>query len=275
MTIWEKLYSILAHSLPTLAVMFGLIFLLLGLQVFYKKRYADLPGYRFKLQLTSSIIVIIGIILIIIVLPVSVTLREQLLSLTGILLSATIALSSATFMGNAMAGIMLRTIRSFNIGDFIKTGNHFGKVSEMGLFHVEIQTEDSDLTTFPNLFLVSTPYNVVRSAETIVSAEISLGYDIHHDTIIPLLQDAANAAGLQEPFVYITQLGDFAVTYKIGGLLQGTKHLITIRSKLRQKMLDSLHGANIEIVSPHFENSAFPETGYLIINCSYKFPPLN
>lgn len=154
-----------------------------------------------------------------------------------------------------MAGIMLRTIRSFNIGDFIKTGNHFGKVSEMGLFHVEIQTEDSDLTTFPNLFLVSTPYNVVRSAETIVSAEISLGYDIHHDTIIPLLQDAANAAGLQEPFVYITQLGDFAVTYKIGGLLQGTKHLITIRSKLRQKMLDSLHGANIEIVSPHFENS--------------------
>ena len=106
----EKIYSILAHSLPTLAVMFGLIFLLLGLQVFYKKRYADLPGYRFKLQLTSSIIVIIGIILIIIVLPVSITLREQLLSLTEILLSATIALSSATFMGNAMAGIMLRTI---------------------------------------------------------------------------------------------------------------------------------------------------------------------
>ena len=255
MTIWERLYGIVAHSLPTLAVIFALVLVLLALQAFYKKRYSDIPGYRFRLHLILSLIILTGIILIIVVLPVTDTLRAQLLGLIGILLSATIALSAATFMGNAMAGIMLRSIRSFKLGDFIRTENHFGKVSEMGLFHIEIQTQDSNLTTFSNLFLVSNPYHVIRSSGTIVSADISLGYDIHHTTIAPLLKDAADAVGLLEPFVSITQLGDFAVTYKINGLLQDTKNLISIQSKLHEKMLDSLHQANVEIVSPHFKNT--------------------
>ena len=265
MTIWERLYDIVAHSLPTLAVIFALVLVLLALQAFYKKRYSDIPGYRFRLQLISSLIVVTGVILIIVVLPVTDALRAQLLGLVGILLSATIALSAATFMGNAMAGIMLRSIRSFKLGDFIRMENHFGKVSEMGLFHVEIQTRDSNLTTFPNLFLVTNPYHVIRSSGTIVSADISLGYDIHHTTIIPLLKDAADAAGLLEPFVSITQLGDFAVTYKVNGLLQDTKFLISIQSKLHEKMLDSLHQANVEIVSPRFKNTrALPADKFFI-----------
>ena len=70
-----------------------------------------------------------------------------------------------------------------------------------------------------------------------------------------MLKAAADEVGLLEPFVSITQLGDFAVTYKINGLLQDTQHLISIQSKLHEKMLDSLHQANVEIVSPHFKNT--------------------
>jgi len=36
-------------------------------------------------------------------------------------------------------------------------GDYFGRVTERGLFHVEIQTEDRDLATLPNMFLVSQP----------------------------------------------------------------------------------------------------------------------
>lgn len=70
--------------------------------------------------------------------------RNQVVML---LLSAAIALSPTTVLGNAMAGIMPRAVRSLRMGDFVRTGEHFGRVAERGLFHTEIQTEDRELTT--------------------------------------------------------------------------------------------------------------------------------
>ena len=45
-------------------------------------------------------------------------------------------LSSTTFIGNIMAGLMLRVVRSFRPGDFVHVGDYFGRVSEQSLFHV-------------------------------------------------------------------------------------------------------------------------------------------
>ena len=79
-----------------------------------------------------------------------------------------------------MAGLMLQVAKSFSPGDFVRVGEYFGRVTERGLFHVEKQTEDRDLTTLPNLHLATNSITVVHSAGTIVSAELSLGYDVSH-----------------------------------------------------------------------------------------------
>ena len=131
-----------------------------------------------------------------------------------------------------MAGMMLRAVRSFRPGDFIRVGDYFRRVSEQGLFHVEIQTEDRDLTTMPNLYLVTNPFKVIRSSGTIISAEVSLGYDIPRTKIESLLIEAALAVQLEEPFVLVTELGDFAVTYRISGLFPKVKHILSTRSAL-------------------------------------------
>ena len=44
------------------------------------------------------------------------------LSFLGILISAAIALSSTTFLGNALAGLLLQSVKNFRIGDFIQVG---------------------------------------------------------------------------------------------------------------------------------------------------------
>jgi small-conductance mechanosensitive channel len=191
---------------------------------------------------------------VILTLPVSESAVGQLLSLLGILLSAAIALSATTFVGNVMAGLMLRAVKNFRPGDFIRVSDHFGRVSERGLFHIEIQTEDRDLTTLPNLFLVTNPVKVVRSSGTLITAEVSLGYDVARHVVERSLLEAAVDAGLQEPFVHIMQLGNFAVTYRIAGLLTEVKGLLSTRSRLQEMMLDRLHAAGIEIVSPTFMN---------------------
>jgi hypothetical protein len=70
-----------------------------------------------------------------------------------------------------------------------------------------------------------------------------------------LLVQAAEAAKLETPFVQVTTLGDFSVTYRIAGLLTDLKTLISTRRQLRACMLDYLHGGGIEIVSPTFMNT--------------------
>ncbi len=96
--------------------------------LFLVRHYQAAPKFRYRLHLIKIAIVFVGILLVIVVLPFSESTRGQLLSLIGIVLSATIALSSTTFVGNAMAGIMLRSLQSFKIGDFIRVGENFGRV---------------------------------------------------------------------------------------------------------------------------------------------------
>lgn len=216
----------------------------------------------------QGLIIILSVLALIFVLlniPMPTETRGQLLSLLGILLTGVIAFSSSSFVSNIMGGLMLRFIRSFRAGDFLSVNDQFGRVTEIGLMHTEIQTEDSDLITFPNIYLITNPVKVVRASGTIISATLSLGYENEHGHIEELLKQAALKAGLEEPFVRVVELGDFSVSYRVAGMLKEVKMLLTARSNLRKQVLDSIHGAGIEIVSPNFMNQRPLKDGELII----------
>ena len=68
--------------------------------------------------------------------------------------------------------------------------------------------------------------------------------------MIPYLIEAAKAAGLKEPFAHVTELGDYAISYRVAGFLADVKQLLSARSRLRISVLDTLHSAGIEVASP-------------------------
>lgn len=272
MDIMQKMLDGALALIPTAVAIIGLIIVLFLARAFLQKQFGSAPGYRLRRQLVTLVISFAGLIAIILALPIGDTRQGQLLSLIGILFSAAIALSSATIMGNILAGFMLRIMRNFRAGDFIRVGDFFGRVSDRSLFHVEIQTEDRDLTTLSNLYLVINPVKVIQSSGTIVSAEISLGYDLSRETIKKLLLEAAEAANLQDPFVQVLDLGDFAVTYRVAGLLVEVKNLISTRSHLRELILDTIHRAGVEIVSPTFMNTRAIQPGMRFIPAEPVIP---
>ena len=259
--------------LPSLVVVALIVVAFMGVKKLLGSHYAALPGSYFKYQLIQLAVIFTGILIVVVVLPTGETLRGQLLSLIGIIISAAIALSSTTFIGNIMAGIMLRSLRSFRPGDYIRVDGHFGRISALGLLHVEIQTEDRDLTTMPNLFLVTHPMTVVYESGTIIAATVSLGYDVPHQRVEECLLTAAQKAGLEDPFMQILELGDFSVDYRIAGMLTDVKHLISSRSRLRAYMLDELHAGQIEIVSPDFLNLRQYERRQRFIPERFREPP--
>jgi small-conductance mechanosensitive channel len=209
---------------------------------------------RLSRQLGHLLVFLFANILLVLALPLENATQGQLLSLFGIVLTAIIALSSTTFVANAMAGLMLRAVAGFREGDFIRVGEHFGRVAEKGLLHTRVQTEDRDLVTLPNLLVMNNPVQVVQANGTLISATVSLGYESHHSRIAEHLKAAAEATGLDDAFVQITELGDSTVTYRVVGLLTDVSSLVSKRSELRGRTLDHLHEAGIEVVSPSFMN---------------------
>ena len=255
MRVLDAALTSLRSAVPLLLVLAAVLGGLFLVRYLLERRLGGVPDSRFRIQLVMLALSLAGLLAIILALPVGDELRGQLLSLLGILLSASIALSSTTFLGNALAGVLLRVVGGFRMGDYVRVGEHSGRVSERGLFHTEIQTEDRDLTTLPNMYLVTNPVRVVRSSGTIISTHVSLGYDVSRLRVEEALLAAGEKAGLEEPFVQVEELGDFSVVYRLAGLLTEVKRILSARSRLREAVMDSLHGAGIEIVSPNFMNT--------------------
>lgn len=249
--LWDKVEQ---YTLPFFPSLLLLLVVILALKLTARASAGKSSDRRFTEQALTTLIILIGLVGLLLVLPLESSTREQLLTLLGLLLTAVITLSSSTVIANAMAGVMLRSLRSYSPGDFIRVGDHFGRVTEQDLFHTEIQTEDRDLLTLPNLYLATNPVKVVHKTGTFVSAQVSLGYDVDYHLVETALIEAATDASLEEPFVYVMELGDFSVNYRVSGFLKEVKQILSVRSQLHKKMIDQLHSHNIEIISPAFMN---------------------
>ncbi len=264
--------DVLLSLLPLgLVLVVGVLVMLLARWLI--SRFGAESENHFMQTLTLVGLALLFVISIILSLPIDEELRKQLLALLGVLITLMMAFSSTSFVANAMAGLMLRGVDNLHPGDFVRVGDQFGRVTERGLFHTEIQTIERDLTTLPNLYLVSNPVSVVRSSGTVISAEVSLGYDVSIDLIEKELVRAAEETGLRDAFVYVESLGDFSISYRVAGFLDEVKQLLTFRSTLRRNVVNCLHGAGIEIVSPSFMNQRQLQAGHKFIHNGDSLAP--
>lgn len=202
----------------------------------------------------SIFLILLGVVIFILTLSISDSAKSQILSLLGIVLSAGIALSSTTLLSNLIAGFMNSNASRFKSGDLIEIENLKGRVTKKSFFYTEIQLADSNFVTIPNLYLATRPLKNTRKSDTVISTEVSLGYDVSRKIISEALKEGATKTGLTKPYVYIISLGDFSVVYRISGFLEDTSNYFTTSYSLNKYILDALHKRNIEIVSPNFIN---------------------
>ncbi len=248
------LINLFKAMLEPAGIIFGLVILLyLNSWIFNRIKTISLTGSIIKRSI-ALFLVLMGVVSFILVLPIDKNSKEQILGFLGIVISAGIALSSTTILGNIIAGIMNNSMKRFRNGDLISIGEWQGRVTKKSVFHSEIQLEDSNFVTIPNLFIASNPVKLTRKTNTVISTIVSLGYDISRIKIEEALKKAAAAAELQDPYVYITELADHAVTYKIHGFLEDSTKFFSTRSHLNGQVIDMLHKEGIEIVSPGFRN---------------------
>jgi len=240
-------------SQPTGILLALVILMLLNSWIFKRIKSFQSDG-NIARTIIAFLLILAGALAFILALPIDKALKGHLLSFFGIVISAGIALSSTTVLGNIIAGIMNDSMKRFRNGDLIKIGDLQGRVTKKSVFYTEVQLEDSNFITIPNLYIATNPVKLTRKANSVVSTSVSLGYDVSRITIEEALKEAALATGLTNPYVYITNLGDFSVEYKIHGFLEDSSKFFSTGSLLNGKVMDTLHEKGIEIVSPAFMN---------------------
>lgn len=250
----EQIINLIKPLLQPVSIAMVLIILLfINSWIFKKVKFTNLYGNILKNSI-ATLVVFVGLIVFILSLPIDKSLKGQILSFLAIVVSAGIALSSTTILGNLIAGIMNNSMNRFKIGDLIRITDLQGRVTKKSIFHTEIQLEDSNLMSIPNLYIATNPVKLTRKTDTVISTSVSLGYDIPHSMIEESLKEAATLTGLSNPYVYIMSLGDYSVGYRIHGFLQDSSKYFSTKSLLNANVMDVLHKKKIEIVSPTFMN---------------------
>ena len=245
-SIWSSIYPLIGLS--------GVIIVTVAVIFFAKKIFRKKNSAPHLFQITVFLVSITGFILAVLFLPVENYFKTQIFSFIGVLISAIIALSSASIIGNVIAGIMLRVSKTYKPGDFIEVENTRGRVFNLGLFSTEVQIITRDTVSFPNLYLIQHPIRVTRSDGCFISATVALGYNVPRVTIEKFLEEAAVKVELEEPFVYVERLLDHAVVYRVYGFLKESSKLLSMKSNLLKMVIDVLHEEGIEIVTPSYIN---------------------
>ena len=149
-------------------------------------------------------------------------------------------------------------MRPFRVGDYVRFGDTTGEVVERTILVTRIRTLKNELVTIPNSNLMGSQIsNYTFSAGKygiIVHTKITIGYDEPWDKIESLLiQAAEKTEGIKhhpKPFVNVSALDDFYVEYEINAYTDRHKTLPRVYSTLHSNILDSMHGAGVEIMSP-------------------------
>ena len=241
-------------ALGTVITVIGTIALVVAGRWLLDKYIADKRVLSYRRQLFTFAASLLGFVVAVAVLPIPGEVRAQMLSLFGILLSIVVAFSSTSLVGNAMAGLMLRSMRGFRAGNFVRFDDVLGRVTSISLYHTEIQLVTRDLVAVPNSVLAQKAVHVTRQAGTFVNASVSIGYDEPHGNVETALKRAAEECDLTEVFVIVEELMDHAIVYRVYGLLEDSSQLMTKTSQLNKSVLDTLHQEGMEIASPGLMN---------------------
>ncbi|MBC7426767.1 MAG: mechanosensitive ion channel [Bacteroidia bacterium] len=225
--------------LPLGVVLAGLLILRTITLVVYKKRNHTKGKDNFVIGInTISYIAgfVIAILAVLIILKVNV--REFFTSIS--IIAAAIAIISKEYISNAINGMILMFNNQITIGDYIKIGEHEGKIIHLSLMNLHLLNENDDLVYIPNNNILAKEivnYSKGQTHKTVV--EITSGLEEFEtvESIEDFFRKALpdiNEHVLENSFrVRIENLSEFTITIKVIATLKYQDRLAERKFKRR------------------------------------------
>jgi len=166
-----------------------------------------------------------------------------------------IGFAAMNTLGNAIAGIIVMVSRPFRIGDRICFNGQFADVVAVDLIYTRMKTLDNVLVSVPNQELLKSPIeNYEKKRVVRRNCSITAGYELNAKHVEKVLLEAASKVEevlkAPEPYVWVTQFGDFAVEYTLYVFINRVRRLPQIDAKLKRTVLETCKRYNIDISTP-------------------------
>ncbi|MFH1789154.1 MAG: mechanosensitive ion channel domain-containing protein [Candidatus Altiarchaeota archaeon] len=182
---------------------------------------------------------------------------EKALTLIGIGLGVLVSLSSTSTVGNIVAGVIIHLTRPITEGDRVEIDGIEGDVLSIELLFMHIKTIRNEIVSIPSLqVLTNRIINYSHMEHVAVPVSVSIGYGVGSAKVKKLLAKAAletrDIVRKPEPYVLITRLGDYSVTYELNAFTCHHHGLPKIKSNLAESVLKAFADEGVEILSPMY-----------------------
>lgn len=166
-----------------------------------------------------------------------------------------IGFASINTLGNAIAGLIVMVSRPFEIGDRIMFNDKFADVVDVALIYTKMRTLDNVLISVPNQELIGREIeNFGKDGIIRRRCEVSADYSTDRERVEKALLEAASGVNgvlkEPEPYVWITELGNFAVEYTLHVYINEISNMRMIESDLNRAVLETCKGYDIDLSTP-------------------------
>ncbi len=178
----------------------------------------------------------------------------------SVFLGLMVSLGSAGLVNQVMSVLTVIYSRSYQRGDFVRIGEHEGRVRNVGLLATKLERVEGNEVSVPNAVVTAnTTINYSRAGEgaaEIVATSVTIGYDAPwrqvHALLLLAAKNTSQLAGAPAPFVLQRALSDFYVEYQLVAHLLRREERVAALSRLHTEIQDAFNAHGVQIMSPHY-----------------------
>lgn len=196
-------------------------------------------------------------------------------------LGIVLGLAARQTLGAVLAGFVVLFSRPFEVGDWVKIGEHEGTVREITIVNTRVQTFDGETVMVPNDIVTGTQVvNRSRDGRLRVNVDIGIDYESDISAAIEAAEQSMEAVELARdspsPRAVVAEFDDSAVVLRLRFWIDDpdARRYWRARTAVIQAVKDSFDQADIKIPFPQRELSGRAERGGLVIDAEVPPPQI-
>lgn len=244
--VWLRVLWMLAFS-------YGTVRLVVAGALWVMRRVRTKPTAKIHRDVADFIL---NVLVTIPVLKTELKLDVTTLIGTSAVLSLVLGLALQDTLGNLFAGLSLQLERPYDVGDFIRVGDHEGRVLQVSWRSTRIETFRAEAITVPNNVIAREHLiNYSRGGQP-VAIDVSLGTSYANAPnfvkaeVLETLREAPLVLNEPPPLVAVSDFGDSAVTYLVRFYVQDYATVPQARDQVLSQLWYRFGRDGIEIPFP-------------------------
>jgi small conductance mechanosensitive channel len=171
-----------------------------------------------------------------------------------------IGFASMNTIGNAIAGLIIMLSQPFKISDRLYFRDQYVVVERVDLIYTRMRTQDSVHISVPNQTILNSIIEDLSVYE-VIRRRCSVTIDYHEkpkkieEILLNSTTDDLDIQKEPPPYVYITELQNFAMEYTLFYFIKDINKIQEIDSDVRIRVFNGLSRAGIDLSTPNLIKS--------------------